>query len=142
MEIRDLAHFQALMNALSAVLLITGYYFIRSGNRNAHQKAMLSAVGTSALFLVSYLIYHWHIGQTPFNGEGNVRYVYFTILIVHIIAATICLPMILITLFRAYRQVFDKHKKIARFTLPLWLFVSVSGLVVYAMAFHIYPPAI
>ena len=142
MEIRDLAHFQAFMNACSAILLVTAYYFIRSGNREAHKKTMFAALGSSTLFLISYLIYHWHINQTPFNGQGDIRIVYFTILIIHIIAAAVCLPMIILTVWRALHARFPMHKKIARWTFPLWLFVSVSGLVVYAMAFHIYPPAV
>ncbi|RED50841.1 DUF420 domain-containing protein [Aestuariispira insulae] len=141
MEIQDLAHFQAFCNALSLVLLTVAYFFIRSGRREAHKRTMIGAITVSAIFLASYLTYHYHIGQTPFSGEGFIRPVYFTILIIHILAAVICLPMIITTILRAWKKRFDRHKAIARYTLPLWLFVCVSGLVVYAMAFHIYPPS-
>ena len=139
MEIQDLAHFQAFLNGLSLVLLLSAFAFIRAGNREAHKKTMISAVAVSGVFLISYLTYHYHIRHTPFGGEGIIRPVYFTILIVHIIAAALCLPMIIVTLLRAWKARFDRHKGIARWTLPLWLFVSFSGLVVYTMAFHIYP---
>ena len=99
---------------------------------------MLAAFTTSALFLISYLVYHAHIGSKPFQGQGPIRYVYYTILLTHVVLAAVILPMALITLSRALKRQFPRHKAIARWTLPLWLYVSVTGVVVYVMLYHLY----
>lgn len=125
----------AALNSTSALLLATGWLFIRSGNVPAHRRCMLAAFATSTLFLTSYLIYHYHVGSVPFTGQGLARWVYFTILISHTTLAVAIVPLILITLSRALRSRFDQHRRIARWTLPLWLYVSVTGVIVYAMLY-------
>jgi len=118
-------------------LLLTGFYFIRvKKNQKAHALCMISALTVSALFLISYLTYHYFHGSEPFLGEGFIRPIYFSILISHTILAVVILPLIGITVFHAVRKNFDKHKKIARITLPLWLYVSITGVVVYLMLYH------
>ena len=134
-----LPHLNALLNATSAVLLLAGYSFIRRGQVNAHKRCQLSALTTSSLFLVSYLTYHYFHGATRFAGQGIVRPVYFTILVTHTILAVVIVPLILITLTRALRADFPRHRRIARVTLPLWLYVSVTGVLVYLMLYHFYP---
>lgn len=100
---------------------------------------MISAFVTSTLFLVSYLFYHYHHGSTPFQGQGIVRYVYFTILMTHTVLAAAIVPMIFLTFIRAFKERFDLHRRIARWTLPFWLYVSVTGVLVYLMLYHLYP---
>ena len=134
-----LPHVNALLNSTSAVLLLAGFSFIRKGRVNAHRNCQLAAVTTSALFLLSYLTYHYHHGSTRFPGQGIVRPIYFTILITHTILAAVIVPLILVTLYRAARLDFDRHRRIARWTLPLWLYVSVTGVIVYFMLYHFYP---
>ena len=134
-----LPHVNAFLNATSAVLLIAGYRFIRSLRVDAHRKCQVSAVITSTLFLISYLTYHYYHGESRFLGQGIVRPFYFTVLISHVILAVVIVPLILITLYRAARGDFIRHKKIARWTLPLWLYVSVTGVIVYLMLYHFYP---
>lgn len=140
MSIADLPTFNALLNASSGLLLLIGHRFIRKGNRQAHKKCMISALGVSVLFLISYLIYHYHHGATPFTGEGVVRPIYFSILISHTLLAMTVVPLALITLSRGLKEKFDKHVKIARWTYPIWLYVSVTGVVIYIMLYHLYPP--
>lgn len=140
MAIEDFPHLLAVLNTLSALLLLLGFNFIRKRQIENHKKTMLSAVGVSAVFLVFYAIYHLNVGHFSFGGEGGVRYVYFSILFVHVLMAIVNLPMILITLHRALNEKYDRHRKIARVTFPIWMFVSVSGVIVYLMAFHIYVP--
>lgn len=139
MEISDLPAVDAVLNATSALLLTLGYIFIRRKNVTAHKVCMLSAFTTSTLFLVCYLIYHYHVGVTRFTGKGPVRWVYFSILGTHTALAVTIVPLVLTTLYRAWRERFDLHKRIARWTLPLWLYVSVTGVVVYWMLYHLYP---
>lgn len=127
----------AILNGTSAVLLITGYLLIRRGRRSAHRLCMLSAFGVSTLFLVSYLVYHYHHGSTKFMGEGWLRPIYFAILGSHTILAAVIVPLVLITLSRALRHHFEHHKTIARWTLPLWLYVSVTGVLVYLMLYQL-----
>ncbi len=134
-----LPHVNAFLNTTSALFLIAGYFFIRLGRINAHRNCQIIAVSTSALFLISYLTYHYYHGDTPFPGQGSVRPLYFFILITHIILAIVIVPLVLITLFRAARFDFTRHKRIARWTLPLWLYVSVTGVIVYVMLYHLYP---
>ena len=134
-----LPHVNALLNSASALLLITGYFFIRRMRVKAHRNCQVSAVLTSTLFLISYLTYHYYHGATRFPGQGLVRALYFTILTSHTILAIVIVPMVLVTLSRALRGDFERHRKIARWTLPLWIYVSVTGVVVYLMLYHFYP---
>jgi uncharacterized membrane protein YozB (DUF420 family) len=123
------------LNLASASLLTAGYLFIRSKKVTAHRLCMLSAFATSTLFLISYLTYHYHVGSVPFKGLGWIRPVYFAILISHTILAAVIVPLVLVTLTRALRGRFDRHKRIARWTLPLWIYVSITGVVVYWMLY-------
>ncbi|MDZ7343418.1 MAG: DUF420 domain-containing protein [candidate division KSB1 bacterium] len=136
MQVTDLPAVNATLNSLSAILLITGYAFIRQKKITAHKICMLSALGASALFFISYLIYHYHVGSKPFGGQGTIRTIYFTILISHTILATAIVPLALLTLFRALKERFDKHQRIARWTLPIWLYVSVTGVTIYWMLYQ------
>ncbi len=125
----------AALNSLSAVFLFAGYLFIRAKNRDAHRRCMLAAFACSILFLISYLVYHFQVGSVGFKGQGWIRPVYFTILITHTILATTVVPLALITLVRALRERFDAHRRIARWTFPIWLYVSVTGVVIYLMLY-------
>jgi putative membrane protein len=127
----------ASLNAASAVLLICGFYFIRQKNIRAHRACMLSAFGTSVAFLVCYLTYHYFHGVTRFPGHGAVRTFYLSLLSSHTILAVVIVPLVLSTLYRAWRQRFDGHRRIAVWTLPLWLYVSVTGVAVYWMLYHL-----
>ena len=138
MQISDLPALNATLNALSALWLTLGYIFIRRRDRVNHQRAMLAALGTSALFLVSYVIYHANVGSKPFPGQGAVRWIYLTILFTHIVLAAIILPMALITAARGLRRQFDRHVRLARWTLPIWMYVSVTGVVIYVMLYQMY----
>lgn len=128
----------ALLNSLSAVLLSTGYVAIRCGRIALHKACMLAACATSALFLVSYLTYHYHIGSKPFPGQGTIRIVYFVILISHTMLAVVIVPMVLLTLYRAWRAQWERHRRLARWTLPLWFYVSVTGVVIYMLLYQVY----
>lgn len=141
MPVTDLPHVIAVLNALSVVLLVTGYVFIRRGEWRRHRACMLGALAVSAAFLVVYLIYKANSGFAKFGGEGLVRPVYFAILVLHIMGAIAIVPLVPFTLFRALRRRFDRHRAIARWTWPLWVYVGVSGVVVYVMAVHLYPHA-
>jgi uncharacterized membrane protein YozB (DUF420 family) len=133
----DLPALNASLNALSAVFLTAGYRNIRRKNVGAHRACMLTAFGFSTLFLISYLTYHAHVGSVRFLHYGWIRPVYFSILITHVTLAAVILPLAIVTLSRALKQRFDRHRQIARWTLPLWLYVSVTGVVVYAMLYHL-----
>ncbi len=126
----------ASLNGLATVLLVAGFVMIRRGRVNAHRGFMIAAFTTSALFLVSYVIYHAGAGSKPFGGQGAVRLVYFAILVSHVVLAAAILPLAIVTLARALRGRFDRHAAIARWTLPVWLYVSVTGVVVYLMLYH------
>lgn len=139
MEIQDLPHLIAFLNGLSVVALTIGYVFIKSGNREKHRMAMIGALIASAAFLVVYLIYKANSGFAKFGGEGIIRPIYFTILIIHVIGAIAITFMVPVTVIRALRERFDAHKRIARFTWPIWMFVGISGVVVYVMAVHLFP---
>ena len=128
----------ATLNAASAVFLTLGFYFIRQRNIRAHKACMLSAFVTSTIFLVCYLTYHYFHGTTRFLGRGAVRSFYFILLGSHTLLAAVIVPLALTTLYRALRRRFPQHKRIARWTLPLWLYVSVTGVVVYLMLYHLY----
>jgi uncharacterized membrane protein YozB (DUF420 family) len=135
MTVSDLPALNAGLNSLSTVLLLAGYRNIRRSNIAAHRLCMLAAFATSTLFLISYLTYHAQVGSVPFQGRGWIRPLYFTILVTHIILAAAILPLALVTLYRAWRERFDRHRRIARWTLPLWLYVSVTGVVIYGMLY-------
>ncbi len=134
-----LPHVNAFLNGTCAVLLFAGYSFIRSGRVAAHRVCQMSAVVVSIVFLASYLTYHYHHGATRFTGPGLARYIYFAILISHTILAVVIVPLVGITLYRALRADFVRHRRIARITLPLWLYVSITGVIVYLMLYQIYP---
>ena len=134
-----LPHLNACLNATSAVLLLTGYSFIRARNVAAHRACQIAALVVSILFLTSYLIYHYNHGSTRFQGTGIVRSFYFTILLTHTILAVVIVPLVAMTFYRAFRQDFTRHRRIARITLPLWLYVSITGVIVYLMLYQIYP---
>lgn len=136
MTVTDLPALNASLNATSFVLLTTGWFLIKSGRRQAHKWCMLAALAVSAMFLTSYVIYHLNVGSVPFQRTGWIRTVYFAVLVPHVILAAAIVPMILITLSRALSSRFDQHKAIARITLPLWLYVSVTGVVVYWMLYQ------
>src|SRR3990170_3718770 len=125
----------AILNALSAILLVNGYLYIRRRKIAAHKRCMIAAVVTSSLFLVSYLTYHYQIGSKHFEGQGPVRTIYFSILISHTALAITIVPLVLMTLRRAWKGNFERHARIARRTLPLWLYVSVTGVLVYWMLY-------
>jgi len=126
----------AVLNATSAVLLVWGYTLIRGKQIQAHRKVMITAFATSCLFLVCYLIYHAQVGSVPFQGTGVIRPIYFSILITHTILAATVPVLAIITLRRGLAGKYDKHRRIARWTLPIWLYVSVTGVVVYLMLYH------
>jgi uncharacterized membrane protein YozB (DUF420 family) len=133
------ATLNASLNAFSAILLVAGFMFIVRGKIQAHRACMLTAFTASTLFLISYVIYHIRVGNVRFLGQGWIRPVYFTLLISHVFLAIVILPLAIITLTRALREQFDRHRRIARWTLPLWLYVSVTGVIVYVMLYHLYP---
>ena len=134
--VTSLPHLNALLNSISAVLLLTGYRFIRRGNVAAHRRCMLAALASSGLFLASYLVYHFSVGSVRFQGQGWIRTVYFTVLVSHTVLATAIAPLVVITVVRALRERFDRHRAIARWTLPLWLYVSATGVAVYWMLYR------
>src|SRR3989338_9001895 len=127
----------AFFNFTSAVFLITGFVFIRRQNIPAHKFCMLSACVTSAFFLAGYLWYHWHHGSTPFPGQGWTRPVYFSILLTHTVLAVVQLPLILMTLRAALTGKLEKHKKLAKITWPIWVYVSVTGVVIYILLYRV-----
>jgi len=134
-----LPHVNACLNATSAILLFTGYSFIRARNVVAHRTCQIAALVVSLLFLASYLTYHYHHGSTRFLGTGLVRPIYFTVLTSHTILAIVIVPLVALTFYRAFRGDFIRHRRIARITLPLWLYVSITGVIVYLMLYQIYP---
>jgi uncharacterized membrane protein YozB (DUF420 family) len=138
MQIADLPALNASLNALATVFLVTGYVCIRRGRRDLHKRCMLAALSTSALFLVSYVVYHYHAGSVPFPGQGLIRGVYFAILIPHVVLAATVLPLALVTAARGLWAQYDRHVRIARWTLPVWLYVSVTGVVIYLMLYRLY----
>jgi uncharacterized membrane protein YozB (DUF420 family) len=135
MTIDQLPHVNAILNATSAVLLTAGFVCIVRRRVAAHRACMLAAFATSALFLACYLVYHYHVGHVAYSGRGAIRAVYLTILASHVLLAVLVLPLALATLYRAFRADFPRHRRIARWTLPIWLYVSVTGVVVYWMLY-------
>jgi putative membrane protein len=130
----------AMLNGTTAVLLLIGRNFIRHGRMAAHRVVMITAFVLSMLFLTSYLYYHYHVGSVRFQGQGWSRPLYFSILISHTTLAVVIVPMVIITLSRALRERFDRHRAIARWTFPLWMYVSVTGVIVYFMLYHLFAP--
>ncbi len=139
-DFRILPTVNAVLNTITTILLITAYLFIQNRKIQAHRVCMLIALAMSVLFLISYVIYHATTPSTTFGGEGFEKYFYYAILITHIIGAAAVVPMVLITLTRALREKFDKHRQIARITFPLWLYVTVTGVIVYILIAPYYPP--
>jgi uncharacterized membrane protein YozB (DUF420 family) len=137
MSVTDLPALNASLNALSFVLLVTGYVFIRRGERQKHRLCMIAALVVSTLFLTSYVIYHSQVGSVPFKGTGWIRTVYFAVLIPHVILAAAIVPPVIITASRGLSAKYDKHRRIARWTLPVWLYVSVTGVIVYWMLYQL-----
>jgi len=135
-----LPHVNAVLNVLSTILLLIGFAFIRSGNREIHRKFMLAAIIVSAVFLASYLVYHFMAPIFKFPGTGWTIPAYYTLLITHVILAVIVTPMVGVTAWRALSGQFERHRSIARWTLPIWLYVTVTGVVIYVILYHVYPP--
>jgi uncharacterized membrane protein YozB (DUF420 family) len=135
--VSDLPALNATLNATSAVLLVTGWILIKRGRIQAHRNVLLAACTTSVLFLISYLVYHAQVGSVRFTKQGPIRTVYFAILLTHTILAAAIVPMVLITLSRGLRARYDTHRSIARWTMPLWLYVSVTGVIVYVMLYRL-----
>lgn len=136
LDVRDLPTVNAVLNSLSTLLLLSGYVLIRQGRRDAHRNVMIAALVCSALFLTSYLYYHSQVGSVKFQGQGPARTFYFTVLITHTILAAAVPALALITVYQAWRKRWAKHRAIARWTLPIWLYVSVTGVVVYWMLYR------
>ena len=132
----DLPALNATLNGIAGLFLLSGYYFIRRRQIARHRASMIGAFATSTLFLISYVIYHANVGSRPFHGEGPIRIVYFTILISHIILAASVVPLALITLVRGLRRDDARHRRIAKFTWPIWMYVSVTGVIVYWMLYQ------
>ncbi len=135
-----LAPINSILNGLAAMLLVAGFYCIRRRWLRAHRAFMLTAFAVSIVFLISYLVYHYEVGDVRFQGYGPVRPVYFAILISHIALAAAIVPLVLITLNRALRGRFERHRRIARWTWPIWIYVSITGVVVYVMCYQLYTP--
>ncbi len=135
MDVHDLPHLNAALNATAAVLLTRGWLLIKARRIQAHRRCMLSAFAASALFLASYVTYHAQVGSKPFAGTGIVRGVYFSILIPHVVLAAVILPLAIVTLRRGLRRDDARHRRLARWTLPIWMFVSVTGVAVYVMLY-------
>jgi uncharacterized membrane protein YozB (DUF420 family) len=136
--ITDLPALNASLNATSAVFLTVGYILIRRGDRRLHKRCMLAALITSTAFLACYVVYHWNIGGSKaFTGQGAIRTLYYAILIPHVLLAMTVLPLALVTTARALRSQFDRHRRVARWTLPVWLYVSVTGVLVYLMLYQL-----
>ena len=141
MSLRDLPTLNALLNTTSAILLMVGVRQIYAKNVEVHKRLMVSAFLVSTLFLVSYLVYHFNVGSVGFEGQGWIRKVYFFILITHSALAVLVPPMAVITLYRAWRGDFERHRRIARWTYPIWLYVSWTGVMVYLLLYVLYPRA-
>lgn len=139
MDVQTLPHVNAALNALSVLFLLAGRHFILRGDWRRHRACMVAALTASAVFLVTYVLYKANSGFAKFGGEGLVRPVYFTILIVHVLGAIALVPLVPVTVVRALKGRFDRHRRIARFTWPLWVWVGISGVVVYLMAVQLYP---
>lgn len=136
LSVADLPLVNATLNAIATGFLLAGWRFIRRGDKASHRACMLAALACSALFLTSYLVYHANVGSRPYTGTGLLRSVYFTVLITHVVLAAAIVPLVVVTVVRALRGRFAAHRAIARWTLPLWLYVSVTGVIVYVMLYR------
>ena len=136
MTASDLPTLNAALNATAAVLLFAGWRYIRRGRIDAHRRCMLSAFGASVLFLISYLVYHAAAGSRPFDGEGAIRVVYFVVLVSHVVLAAAIVPLALVKLVRGLRRDDERHRRLARWTFPIWMYVSVTGVAIYLMLYH------
>ena len=130
--------FQAILNFIAAIIITIGYVYIRNNNRVAHRRCMIAALITSGFFLVSYFYYHWTVGNVPFAGQGIIRPIYFSILFTHVVLALSMLALVPITVSFAIKGDTVMHKKFARVTLPIWLYVSITGVIIYLLVFHFY----
>lgn len=137
MDVSALPAFNAILNGTSALLLLLGYAFIRQRRVTAHLTCMLTAFGVSTLFLISYVIYHYYAGSRPFGGQGWIRPAYFTLLLTHIVLAAVIVPLALTTIYRALTAQLVRHRRLARWTLPIWLYVSVTGVLIYWMLYRL-----
>lgn len=140
MSVNDLPAINATLNGVATVLLASGFIAIKSGRKELHRNLMISALIVSALFLACYLVYHAHVGSKPFPDLGWIKTVYLLILFPHIVLAAVMVPMILKTFWHAFRAEWDQHKKIARLTFPIWMYVSVTGVIIYFMLYHWFAP--
>jgi uncharacterized membrane protein YozB (DUF420 family) len=138
MTIADLPALNATLNATSTILLFVGWRFIRRGDRERHRLCMLGAFTVSTLFLVSYVVYHLEHGSTPFPGAGLARTAYLTMLATHVVLAALVPPLAIVTLWRALRGEDERHRRIARITFPIWIYVSITGVLVYVILYHVY----
>lgn len=136
MSVHDLPALNASLNAIAGVLLLAGFILIRSGHRELHRRVMLGAFGASTLFLISYVVYHAQVGSVPFTRQGFVRTLYFAILITHVTLAAVVLPLAILTLTRGLKGRFRDHRRIAKWTFPIWLYVSVTGVLVYVLLYQ------
>jgi uncharacterized membrane protein YozB (DUF420 family) len=141
MIVAVLPHLNAALNATSAILLVIGFGLIRSGQRDVHRKVMISALIVSSVFLVSYLTYHFTAPVFIYRGPSWSRPFYYALLISHVVLAAVVTPMVAVTAWRALHGTFDRHRRLARWTLPVWLYVTVTGVVIYAILYHVYPTA-
>ncbi|RMD96358.1 MAG: DUF420 domain-containing protein [Deltaproteobacteria bacterium] len=139
MTVADLPTLNATLNATATLLLLAGFGFVRRGERETHRRCMIAATVVSALFLLSYLVYHAEAGSRPFTGTGAIRPLYYAILLSHIVCAAAIVPLVPLTLLRARQGRFEAHRKLARITFPIWLYVSVTGVVIYVMLYHLFP---
>lgn len=138
-EITTIPHINAVLNSATVILLWIARSHVKAGNTEAHKKTMIAALAVSLVFLGFYLVYHFNSGLAKFGGEGFIRPIYFTILIVHVVGAVIITPLVPLAVYHAIRDQRDKHKRVVRWAWPLWFFVALSGVVVYAMALHLWP---
>ena len=138
MQISDLPALNAVLNGTAAAFLTAGYILIRRGRWQLHKRCMLAALATSTLFLICYVIYHANVGSRPFPGQGPIRLLYFSILVSHVVLAAIILPLALTTAARGLKAQHDRHVRLARWTLPIWIYVSITGIVIYVMLYRLY----
>lgn len=136
MDYTDLPALNAVLNSASGILVLAGVYFIKQENVTAHRTCMLAALGVSALFLISYLVYHYQVGSVPFEREGPIRTIYLAILLTHAVLAAALVPLALRTVYLALKNRLDSHRRIARWTFPIWIYVSVTGVIVYLMLYR------
>jgi len=141
-DVGPLPAVNASLNGLATVLLILGYFLIKQGEEKAHIYTMLIAFGVSVVFLVCYLIHHYQVGSVKFTGPQPIRTLYFVILVSHVILAAAVPVLVLLTIYRGYKDQREKHKKIAKWTFPIWLYVSITGVIIYLMVYQLYPPGL